>query len=360
MGNDMGKKGTKYTLRADGRIMRTETINGKRKSFYGHSDEEVNAKYNAFIAQLNATRTLKNIAEDWWEAKQATISPNTFNGFKTAKNRVVEDFGEKEAKDITVAQIYAFLDKFRAQGMSQKVISNTRCVFKLIMDKALTEGEITFNPVVMTPTVKGVARKPRQPAPDPELAIIEKHKADSMSARFYYFVLYTGLRRGEALCLLNRDIDRENAIVTVSKSVAFKNSAPVIKEPKTSAGIREVHIPPNVLEILPEGKPDELIWFGGTKIPSKTPVERFLRSFREQTGVTSTPHQLRHNYASMLHSAQVDVKDAQVLLGHANIAVTQDIYTHLEKKRRDSVSQQIDAEVLSRLLSKEPQAVENG
>jgi len=300
-------------------------------------------------------RTLENIADEWWEAKQATISPNTFNGFKTAKNRVVEAFGDMEAKDITVALVYAFLDKFRAQGNSQKVISNTRCVFKLIMDKALTEGEITFNPVVMTPTVKGVARQPRQPASDPELAIIEQHKTDSMSARFYYFVLYTGLRRGEALCLLNSDIDRDRSVVTVSKSVAYQSAQPVIKTPKTVAGVREVHIPPNVLEILPEGKPGELLWFGGTKIPCKTQTEQFIKSFRDAFGIQCTPHQLRHNYASLLHTVGIDVKDAQYLLGHANISVTQDIYTHLEEKHRTILSEQIDAEVLSRTVVKSPQ-----
>lgn len=356
MGNNMAKIRTKYTLRADGRIMRTETINGKRKSFYGHSDEEVDAKYEAFVNPPAAPpRTLENVAEEWWDIKQAQISPNTFNGFKTAKNRIVEAFGDMEAKDISVAQVYAFLDKFRAQGYSQKVISNTRCVFKLIMDKALADGEIQFNPVVMTPTVKGVERKPRQPATESELEIVEKHKTDSMSARFYYFVLYTGLRRGEALCLLNSDIDRDRSVVTISKNVAYKSAQPIIKTPKTSAGSREVHIPPNVMEILPEGKPDELLWFGGTKIPCKTQAELFIKSFRDANGIQCTPHQLRHNYASILHSAKVDVKDAQYLLGHANIAITQDIYTHLENKQRTVVSKQIDDEVLSRIVVKNPQ-----
>ena len=351
----MKKPRTKYTLRADGRIMRTETINGKRKSFYGRSDEEVDRKYEEYINPPVVKNTLKMTAEAWWEEKKHQISPNTFTGFHTAEKRIIDAFGEEEVASITVAQVYAFLDKFRAQGLSQKVISNTRCVFKLIMDKALADGAIPFNPVVMAPAVKGMEKKPRQPATDTELKVIEAHKADSMSARFYYFVLYTGLRRSEAVCLLNRDIDRENATVTVSKSVAYQGSAPILKEPKTSAGRREVHIPPNVLEILPQGKPNELLWFGGTKLPCKTATENFIRSFRDEHGITCTPHQLRHNYASLLHTSGIDVKDAQYLLGHANIAVTQDIYTHLENKHRETLSAQIDAEVLSRLLSENPQ-----
>lgn len=346
---------TKYTMRKDGRIVRTEIINGERKYFYGKSDEEVDQKYEEFLNPPAAPRLMKDIATDWWDIKKGQISPNTYTGFHTAQKRIVEEFGAQEAKDITVAQIYAFLDRFRAQGYSQKVISNTRCVFKLIMDKALADGDITFNPVLMTPTVKGADKVPRQPASDQELTVIEKYKTESMSARFYYFVLYTGLRRSEAVCLLNSDIDRSRSVVTVSKSVAYQGSAPILKQPKTAAGIREVHIPPNVMQILPEGKPDELLWFGGTKLPCKTSTEQFIKSFRDAHGITCTPHQLRHNYASLLHTVGIDVKDAQYLLGHANVAVTQDIYTHLENKKRNIISEQIDNEVLSRIVVKNPQ-----
>ena len=48
-----------------------------------------------------------------------------------------------------------------------------------------------------------------------------------------------------------------------------------------------------------------------------------------------TPHVLRHNYASILHDKGVDVVVAKDLLGHANIATTLDIYTHLDNEKRD-------------------------
>lgn len=51
---------------------------------------------------------------------------------------------------------------------------------------------------------------------------------------------------------------------------------------------------------------------------------------------------LRHAYATMLHSAGIDVKDAQYLLGHSTIAMTQDIYTHLDEQRKTSVRGQLN------------------
>ena len=46
-----------------------------------------------------------------------------------------------------------------------------------------------------------------------------------------------------------------------------------------------------------------------------------------------TAHQLRHGYATILHDAGIDVKDAQYLLGHSSVSMTQDIYTHIRQSR---------------------------
>lgn len=47
------------------------------------------------------------------------------------------------------------------------------------------------------------------------------------------------------------------------------------------------------------------------------------------SGVTVTPHQIRHGYATALFECGVDAKTAQALLGHAQISTTMDIYTHV-------------------------------
>ena len=331
---------TNYTLRADGRIVRTEIINGERKYFYGHSDKEVDQKYEDFIKP--PVRKLKDIAEDWWEKKEPELSVNTVRGYRCAKNRIVDEFGSRECKDITSREIVTFLQKFAVQGFSQKVISNTRCVFKLIMDEAFIQGEVDTNPAVSLPFVKGKPKEMRQPASDEDKKRIEQFSGESLIGAMMYFMLMTGARKGEAVALQHKHIDRKRKTAMICQSCAWDGPKPVIKEPKTEAGIRMVLLPDKLLKVLPKGgDPEEYVFFPDG-LPNRVPLDKALKAFQTEHGISATAHQLRHSYASMLHSAKVDVKDAQVLPGHSTIAMTQDIYTHLENDHLDAVRKKLN------------------
>ena len=128
---------------------------------------------------------------------------------------------------------------------------------------------------------------------------------------------------------------------------------PELKLPKTRAGIREIDLYDNVLEILPEYKDPETFVFFPEGLPRKGQLERGLKQYQKKNGITSTAHQLRHSYASMLHTANVDVKNAQHLLGHSSIIVTQDVYTKIEEQARADTRNQVNRFVQERLNRKE-------
>lgn len=82
---------------------------------------------------------------------------------------------------------------------------------------------------------------------------------------------------------------------------------------------------------------------GGTSPLPGWKLEDLYVGYKTRTGVTVSPHEIRHGYASALYESGVDYKTMQQLLGHAQLATTMDIYTEIFDNRLDDVAAQIDA-----------------
>lgn len=353
----------KYKLRSDGRRETTKTYGSVKKHFYGKTDAEIDAKIAAYEAELAAApekeiRKFTDVADEYMEAQEKTLSPNSICGYRTAKNRAVKEFGEYYVDEITPQMVIKYLQWFSAKDYSQKVITNTKIVLKGILDLAFIAGEIEFNPCCNIPIIKGKPKVKRHAASEEDIAKIEASKTDSLFARMSYFMEYTGCRRGEAVALQEKNVDRKNKKARICQTVAYSDTRkPILKVPKTDAGFRDVDLYDNVLEILPEYDDPETFIFFPDGLPTKTQLAAGLKKYQEDHGIEATAHQLRHSYASMLHSAKVDVKDAQTLLGHASITMTQDVYTELEKAHktevRDAVNEYINKKLESSKKSSE-------
>lgn len=359
----MGKR-TKYKTRPDGRRVTSRTYDGStpsgfvgKKYFYGATDDEIDQKIEAFESSLLIEpdikiHTFEQVADEWWEEKQKEISPNNVRSYKAHYNNAVADLGQTSISQITPTMLIAHLKQLAAQGYSQKVIKNRKTVIKGILDHALADGLISSNPCSDLPIIKGRPAEEREPASVRDLKIIEETKNESNFSRMMYFMQYTGCRRGEAAALQQKHIDRKNGKATICQSVAYSEQTPELKLPKTKAGIREVDLYDNVLEILPEYSDPEAFVFFPEGLPRKGQLERGLRNYQKAHGINSTAHQLRHSYASMLHSAHVGAKDAQHLLGHSSILVTEDIYTSLEAEHKAEIREHVNQYVMDRLGEK--------
>lgn len=356
-------KKSKYTIRADGRIMMTRTIDGKRVSFYGQSDREVEQKYADYLKSPTEIskpkiRTFAQCAEDWWEEKEPELSPNSVRNYKALYGFARDYFNATPVNEITPAEIVTYLRRLSAQGFSQKAITNRKSVIKSILDNALIHGEIICNPCINLPVVKGKAKVPRRVAEADDIAKIEAHRNDSDIARMFYFILWTGCRKGEAAALQEKHINREAKTAHICQTLVYSSPTPQIKDcPKTEAGVRDVILPQNVIDNLPENSKADTFVFFPHGLPKEKALQKMIDGYRESIGLTCTLHQLRHSYATMLHTAGVDAKDAQNLLGHSSILVTQDIYTEVDKYAKENARMKIEEfakkrEVLSKVLSK--------
>lgn len=335
----------KNSVRSDGLIQRQVTINGKRKVFYGHSDREINRKIAEYREEKKRGRLFKEIADEWEEKHFPTLEYNTLKGYRPALRRAVEEFGDAPISSITPKDIERYLTRFAKQGYAQKTVRNQLLVMHMVLDHAVLEGDIEYNPAVPVHIPKGLSKKARELPTEKEIDIVKK-SIDRPFGLFAYFVLYTGCRRGEALALTFGDIDLKKRVISITKSVYHDNNQPKINRPKTAAGCREIILLDVLAAKLPKGEPDDLLFPNAQgEILSETQFQRQWELYCLATGVNATPHQLRHAYATILFDAGLDDKDAQELLGHANISTTRDIYTHITQKRREKTAAILNAAI---------------
>lgn len=341
----------KLKRRADGRYVKNviDPKTGKRKSLYGKTERELNRNLLAFYERLEHGRSFADVADDWWDDTEPRLSPNTIHGYDVAMRRAVEAFGEFPIGDITTRDIQQFIKMFAGHGAAQfarKTVSNQLLIIRQIFAWAVDEGEIDTNPATAVKLPKGLKSGKRTAASAEDEDII-KQTPDLWLLP--YFILYTGLRKGEALALTGADIDLENRTIKVTKSVYFDSNIPYIKEPKTEAGTRTVPILAPLLPYMPKDLKEDEYLFPSSKSP-KQPMARSLYMIRmgqyhKATGTTFGVHQLRHSYASILYECGIDPKTAQALLGHADIETTLGIYTdfsHAADENRMRAAEKLD------------------
>jgi len=177
---------------------------------------------------------------------------------------------------------------------------------------------------------------------------------------FFSTLLCTGLRRGESLALRWRNLDLDKSILHVTET-AFKlgNGEYVIKEPKTSHSRRAVSLPPSLALLLREYYADQellRIQLGVTMNeddfvfirPDGKPINpnaitlAFRRIIRKAGLKHIRVHDLRHTHATLMLKAGVHPKIVSERLGHANIGITLDIYSHVLPGMQEAAAEKFD------------------
>lgn len=325
--------------RKDGRWQESISINGKRTFFYGRTKNEVKQKMAAFTEKEEAGPLFEDVIDEWWELHESKIAANTAKSYRPAVQRARDRFAGVRIKDITSKDIQIHINEIGRLYPSLKVSQTQRLIYNLCFKFARKSGYVSESPVF---DIECHGKKTRRPVPNQETLNLIKCNIDAPFGIFPFLILYTGLRRGEALALTAKDIDFENDRIYVTKSIYYLNNKPFVKEPKTESGIRSVPLLAPLKEILKDYcKKNKGYLFAddnGDPLPDYR-VEDLLIAYRKKTGADFTPHQLRHAYATViLYENGVAAKDAQAILGHAQVSTTLDIYTEFRESRVELIT----------------------
>jgi integrase len=212
-----------------------------------------------------------------------------------------------------------------------------------IFNHAVLDGDILFNPCTSVKIPKAKKNPPRSPA-----SISDEQKILESSHKWLFplVALLTGLRKGEILALQWQDINFEDKCISVTKSVEHIGKKPHLKEPKTKSGTRTVPLLDMLaLRLLPLADKPNLFIFsedGGRSPLYEHRYTKFYKEYQQEVGITATAHQLRHSYATIAVELDVNPKDLQATLGHADISTTMNVYAAVRKKSIEKVAEKLN------------------
>lgn len=330
----------KYYVRPDGLHETIIRINGKRKAFRGKTDKEVWEKVKAFdraAAEAEAQQaaeeaaTFAALADRWWDEIEPTLEHNSTKNYRPALKRAKAEFGDRQASEITAQEIDAYIHEFSATR-ARKTVSTQLQIIRQVLRFAVVQGALPYNPAEALRVPKGLKVTYRMPPDDAQIKLIKNHAKDMPFGLFAALIYYTGCRRGEALALTGADIDRKAKRISISKSVYYVGNHAQIKQPKTEKGTREVPLLDALDKLLPKRLPKGYLFSEPNGEPlTNDHYNDAYKEYQQAAGVSVTPHQIRHGYATALYECGVDFKTMQALLGHAQLSTTMDIYTHVRQ-----------------------------
>lgn len=158
--------------------------------------------------------------------------------------------------------------------------------------------------------------------------------------------MYSGLRIGELCALAWNDVDFQNGVIHVSKTVqrvsrssGVSKTAIEITSPKSKTSARDIPLPTFVCDILKQGKRrgNSYILSGTNKPVEPRTMQNRFKAVLKECGIRSANfHLIRHTYATVCIESGFDAKTVSELLGHSNVNITLNRYVHssMETKKK--------------------------
>lgn len=329
---------------------------GRRKYYRGETKKEAEAKRDKDRLLMGSGvniadgSTFQQVAESWYTlAKEDQLKTKSREVVTTTLTRYVYPMlGSKKIRDIKPADIFALMKSVSgySNSLQKKVLQYTKSVFTFAMDNDL----ILKSPVISTIKAGGDKPEEEQALTDAQCTTLLDAVRGTRAYLFVELLLYTGLRRGEALGLMWSDIDFQKAELHVSRSIVFTNdnqTGEINPDLKTSNARRDIPIVPKLLEDLRAAKAESKSLYVFSKADggfmSQSSLDSLWNIVRRRTTAAKSgrvvrsldftvhPHQLRHTCITRWLENGMDLKEVQYLAGHSSADITMNIYAHYRK-----------------------------
>lgn len=372
----MARGSIRKHVRADG--VRYEVVvdfgddptTGKRrqrsKSF--RTRREAQATLTAWLADIDkgtavdrSTKTVAEIVAYWIDTHaRPHLRAKTVADYENIiKNHILPELGDIPVQRLTPDRLLTFYARKTAAGVGPRTLRLCHILLRQALRQAATVGFVSRN-------VADIVKPPRGQRPEMHVWNVAQAQAflavadQSNYGPIWIVALATGTRRGEVLGLRWQDMDVAQSALHVRQTVGAVRGRIEFKPPKTRSSMRTVHISKEVIAALQEHKrrqDERRLTLGETwqahnlifTAENGNPIhpDNLQHDFRRLVRLAGVPyiriHDLRHTFVTLAYQSGASIKAISEMIGHANIGITLDIYTHVLPEQRMEVSIKVSA-----------------
>lgn len=285
----------------------------------------------------------------WKADKKQYVKKSTFSAYVLlTENHLLPAFGDQY--EVSETDVQQFVLEKLESGLSKKTIKDILIVLKMILKFGAKNKWISYEPFdIQYPTVRE----------NQSIEVLSRtHQKKIMHYIQEHFTfrnlgvlicLSSGMRIGEICALTWEDIDTDNGVIHIRKTIqriyviedGTRRTELLMDTPKTKNSIREIPMSKDLLRMLkPIKKIVNSSFFVLTNDEKPTEPRTYRSFYKNLLKHLDIPeikfHGLRHSFATRCIESNCDYKTVSVLLGHSNISTTLNLYVHpnMEQKKK--------------------------
>lgn len=371
----VGKTGTSWYAVVD---LPADPVTGKRrqKRLSAPTRRECEALVVQTLGEISAGGsgetskvTVREFLERWTAAIEPTLRPSTFRRYcDLMRLHVIPAIGGVKLGKLAPLDIQRLYADRLEYGLSPTTVNQLHNVLHKALKQAMRWGMVSRN-------VNEMVDAPRPANPESKTwdakqvsRVLAQAAGDEFEA-LWRIALVTGMRRGELLGLTWADVDLDRGVLAVRRSLTRGTGGQwIVGEPKTASGRRQIALPVTAVDSLKAHRRRQnvrrlalgAVWedrdlvfsneYGAPLHPNSLAL-RFKRLVEAAGVPTIRFHDLRHTSATLLLANGEHPKVVAERLGHHDVGVTLNRYSHVTPDMQRGAADRLDA-ALERAVEK--------